>query len=168
MPARLRGNARWLTKAKKRGMRIKIELPKIVPYRHVIKEVRLTCLPVYPSKNRWTRLPWRAQYGMRLQYIRKVRETLVLTRQIGIFPCRVRVTPFLYLPGRRRRDINNYAPMWLLDALIGYIIEDDDQAHIEEGLPVIVALPTGSEPYLEVLITPIGLFGPLPAEGGSS
>ena len=128
-----------------------------VPFREITGEVFLRGLPVYPSINRWMHLPWYSQRKLRMRYVDEVRWTLIATKQAGVFPCRVKVTPILYLPGHRRRDVNNYAPKWLLDAWIGFAIIDDDQEHISEGLPILVEIPAGSRPYLEVVVIPIEL-----------
>ena len=83
---------------------------------------------VPPSLNKWARLHWAKQREIKQEWAWLVKAACLAAKvgRPGYKMATVKIT--LIFPVMRRRDIDNYAPKFLLDPLVGAGIILDDRA----------------------------------------
>ena len=88
----------------------------------------------YPSKNITEYMrSWQKKKKLHDEFQGKVHKYL-LSKRCPNFPNPVKILIDLYFPTKRKRDIANYSPNWLLDALhYSKVIVDDSTEFIPEA-----------------------------------
>ena len=78
-----------------------------------------------PSLNEWAKLHWSRQRELKTEWGWKVKAA-VLTKRIRPAYKYAKITIILIFPQIRIRDVDNYAPKFILDALVnsGVILDD--------------------------------------------
>ncbi|MGE5527782.1 MAG: hypothetical protein ACM3X6_01385 [Patescibacteria group bacterium] len=136
-----------------------------VRYRATEEELRFELPFTYPSRNEIEHMNRHQKAALKGRWVADVRKWLMVyeRRAPGRFRAyrsRVRITAILHLPDPgRRRDLDNYSYKWLKDALQGFLLVDDSVRYVEDGLPVFADLAGRPEPWMEIIITPIGPIG---------
>lgn len=90
-----------------------------------MREQRFEFPFVHPSVNRWSRTHWAVRKNQKNTLI-ETAKAIVKASGGFVFPGAVEIYITLIFKDQRKRDIDNYSCKWLIDALKGDVITDDN------------------------------------------
>ena len=114
------------------------------------KALTITIPEIPPSLNRWSRMHWAPKAQEKARWKEMVWAS---SRGKPKFMVPVVATVTYFFKDRRRRDFDNFVPKFVLDGLVGTVLADDDQSHVEE-----LRIRFGYDPKhprTEVTLTPV-------------
>lgn len=109
---------------------------------------------VPPSLNDWSRAHWRERYRLTGGWVALLRSATV---GIGMVVGSARVTVVYSFKNRRRRDLDNLVPKFIMDGLKGRVVADDDERYVGE---LVLRMENGAaEEQTTIVIEPLQRTG---------
>ena len=105
---------------------------------------------VYPSLNKWMRVHWRERARINNDWhwlILKAAQKACCGKPNY---ANAKVSIVLTFPVIRRRDNDNYTPKFVMDALVGAgILQDDNAKQVQTSVEIVVGKRTGMKIMIE-------------------
>lgn len=93
----------------------------------VVTKITIPAIP--PSLNTWSRWHWTRRAEVKQKW------KLLVSNAVGrhrVYTVPVVITIIYRFPSQHRRDLDNYAPKFILDGLVGGLLPDDNHRWIRE------------------------------------